>query len=269
MKRLAIFCVNYNSYSELNNYITSLDEAAAQCTEVSTDVFVVDNTEKDYKNVKYDVANIRVTVFGNHKNVGYFGGIRKGMEQVNMEDYDFHIISNVDVLVEKDFFQQFAVAEYDENIGIVAPQIYSKKENKHRNPGRIDRYSRRSIKIMQFLYCHPMLYAFYYNYVYKFRKPSKQQLVPRREIYLAHGSFIILTKSFYNRCGMINYPVFLYGEEIYLAELSRNNGLMTIYDPSLKVIDIDHVSTGKIKYKRWCKFNHDALTYILDNVLKD
>ncbi len=269
MKRLAIFCVNYNSYSELNNYITSLDEAAALCAEVSTDVFVVDNTEKDYKDVSYNVANIRVNVIGNHQNIGYFGGIRKGMQQADMSQYDFYVISNVDVLVEKDFFQKFAVAEYEDNIGIVAPQIYSRKENKHRNPGRMERYSRRSIKIMQFLYSHPMLYAFYYNYVYKFRKPSKQQLVPRREIYLAHGSFIILTKSFYNRCGIVNYPVFLYGEEIYLAELCRNHELKTIYDPSLKVIDIDHVSTGKIKYKRWCKFNHDALTYILDNVLKD
>ena len=269
MKKLAIFCVNYNSYRELDNYIASLDEAAAQCSEVKTDVYVVDNTEKDYKDVKYNVDNICVRVIGNHKNVGYFGGIRIGMLKAKLDDYDFFVISNVDVLVEKDFFESFAKAEYEDNIGIVAPQIYSKKERKNRNPGRISRYSRRSLKIMQFLYSVPPLYAFYYNYVYKFRKPSKQQLVPRREIYLAHGSFIILTKEFYKRCGVINYPVFLYGEEIYLAELSRNNGLKTIYDPSLKVIDIDHVSTGKIKYRRWCKFNHDALSYILSNVLKD
>ena len=269
MKRIAIFCVNYNSYGELDNYIASLDASAALCKDVSVDVFVVDNTEKNFKDVKYDVHNINVKVYGVHKNNGYFGGIRQGMLKANMAQYDFHIISNVDVLVEKDFFQSFAIDEFDDNIGIVAPQIYSKKEKKHRNPGRMVRYSRRSIKIMQFLYSHPMLYAFYYNYVYRFRKPSKQQLVPRGEIYLAHGSFIILTKEFYKRCGVINYPVFLYGEEIYLAELSRNNGLKTIYDPLLKVIDIDHVSTGKIKYKRWCKFNYDALTYILDNVLKD
>lgn len=269
MKKIAIFCVNYNSYGELDNYIASLDEAAALCAEVKTDVYVVDNTEKDYKDVKYDVKNINVTVIGSHKNTGYFGGIRTGMLNANLDDYDYLIISNVDVLVDKDFFKSFAIAEYDDNIGIVAPEIYSRNECKHRNPGRISRYSRRSIKIMQFLYSHPLLYAFYYNYVYKFRKPSKQQLVPRREIYLAHGSFIILTREFYKRCGVINYPVFLYGEEIYLAELSRKNGLKTIYDPSLKIIDIDHVSTSKIKFKRWCKFNHDALTYILDKVLVD
>ena len=47
-------------------------------------------------------------------------------------------------------------------------------------------------------------------------------------IYAGHGSFIILTKAFFQNYSNIAYPMFLYGEEIYLAELIREKFLWFI-----------------------------------------
>ena len=47
--KIAIFCVTYNSYNELTNYLSSIDVASKMAVEtISVDVFIADNTEKDY-----------------------------------------------------------------------------------------------------------------------------------------------------------------------------------------------------------------------------
>ena len=83
------------------------------------------------------------------------------------------------------------------------------------------------------------------------------------EIYGGHGSFIILTKMYFERCGIINYPVFLFGEEIYLAEQCRQQGLKVVYDPTIAVKDTEHASTGNMPSRFYCNCNAKALEYIM------
>ena len=53
-----------------------------------------------------------------------------------------------------------------------------------------------------------------------------------KDVYAGHGSFIILTKYYLSKVGIVNYPVFLFCEEIYLAEMCRINNLLVRYEPS-------------------------------------
>lgn len=270
MKQIAVFCVNYNSYKELDNYIKSLEKASDSCADVHVDVFVVDNTDKNFKTLEFNSVSLKVHVFPYHENIGYFRGIAKGMSNVDVLNYDFIIISNVDVLVSEDFFIKLSEVEVEDNLGVIAPDIYSITEKKRRNPGRISRYKRSTLKFWLFMYSHPLLYSFYYKYVYSLR--NKKQIDNNEksgEIYLAHGSFIILTREYFKRCGMIDYPIFLYCEELYIAELCRDNNLKTVYNPAIKVTDIDHVSTSQLKFKNYCRYNYEAITYILSNYMKE
>jgi hypothetical protein len=85
----------------------------------------------------------------------------------------------------------------------------------------------------------------------------------KRKIYASHGSFFILTHMFLKRVSELNYPVFLFGEEIYIAETSRNLNLDIIYAPNLRVFDSEHASTSKMKSDAYRSYNEQALTYLL------
>ena len=85
------------------------------------------------------------------------------------------------------------------------------------------------------------------------------------DIYAGHGSFMMLTKHFFIHYKKIEYPIFLFGEELYLAELIRMADLRVRYVPGLEVIDMEHASTGKMKKAFYYKCNKESIDYILEN----
>ena len=92
MKRIAVFCVTYHSDRELEQYLTSLRRAQEYAGDkVGLDIFVGRNTDED--------------------NPGYFGAVRRLMTGVEVKNYDYVIVSNVDLTVEVDFLTK--LADYD------------------------------------------------------------------------------------------------------------------------------------------------------------
>lgn len=268
MKKFAIFCVTYNSYKELDNYIQSLEDAARPVKEeMAVDVFIADNTEINYKEIKYTCQNISVKSFPYHKNLGYFGAIQRMMTEFDLTIYDYVAITNVDLIMEKNALQTLNDIATDESIGWIAPSIYSDIEKRDKNPRMRKRYSLRNLRILKLFYTYPILHKLYTNTFYK-----RKKLMSTKEecyIYGGHGSFIILTKSFFQKCHKINYPVFLYGEEIYLAELCWINNLKVKYVPSIIIKDKEHVSTGKMRSEFFYKCNREALGYIINIYCKN
>jgi GT2 family glycosyltransferase len=61
----------------------------------------------------------------------------------------------------------------------------------------------------------------------------------------------------------LDYPVFLFCEEIFMAEMALRIGKKVTHCPSVKVWDKEHASTGLMNLWRYCKYNHDALSYII------
>lgn len=241
MKRIAVYCVTFKSDVELEHYKASLQKAAEKASdEVSLDFFVSENTPED--------------------NPGYFGGIRRAMLKSDVKAYDYAIISNVDLTVEEDFFVKLAAYDCAEDTGWIAPQIWSAQEGRDRNPKIMHRYPLKTLKILKTIFHYPLVWDL------KRRITSRQkkwETHPAGEIYGGHGSFIILTKRYFERCGVIDYPVFLFCEEIWLGEQCRKAGLKVIYEPTLKVSDAEHASTGRMKLSYYCHLNEEALQYII------
>ena len=87
MKRIAIYCVSYNSDKERDHYLSSIQQAADKAADrVSVDVFVANNTQEN--------------------NPGYFGSVKQLMQDVDQTAYDYSIISNVDLTMEEDFLKR-------------------------------------------------------------------------------------------------------------------------------------------------------------------
>lgn len=241
MKRIAVFCVTYNSEKELERYQVSLKKATEKAKGfVKVDIFVSRNTKED--------------------NPGYFGGIKREMDKVDVTDYDYCIISNVDLTVEEDFFIRLTDYDCSEDTGWIAPQIWSEAEERDRNPKILNRYSLRKLQILRTFYQFPFLDTLYTRTFYRKKKFESH---PAGEIYAGHGSFIVLTKRYFERCGKIDFPVFLFCEEIYLAEQCQKAGLKVIYVPDIKVRDTEHASTGQMNHGFYCRCNYQAMQYII------
>ncbi len=241
MKRIALFCVSYESEKELEQYRQSLDKAIEKAKDqVSLDIFVAYNTKED--------------------NPGYFGAIKRLMDDVDITVYDYTIISNVDLVVEENFFLKLTDYKCEENTGWIAPQIWSHLEGRDRNPKILNRYSLRKLNILKAFYQFPILDTLYTRTFYRQKKYESH---PAGKIYAGHGSLIILTNEYFKRCGKIDYPVFLFCEEIYLAEMCQKVGLSVEYVPYIKVTDSEHASTGRMKHSFYCRCNYEAMQYII------
>lgn len=242
MKRIAIFCVSYHSDKERDAYLTSIEAAAKKAgEEVQVDTFVANNTEAD--------------------NPGYFGAVKKLMQDVNVAEYDYAIVSNVDLTLAEDFFINLAAYDCPEDTGWIAPRIWSQLEGRDRNPQRLARPTRRKMQILKAFYQYPLLDTIYHHTAYR-RKKYNTQAEPGT-IYAGHGSLIILTNHYLQKCGKIDYPIFLFCEELFLAENCRQAGLTVRYEPSIQVNDKEHVSIGKMPHSVYCQHNLKAMNYII------
>lgn len=256
MKNIAIYCVTYNSYNALYNFLVSLDNLTKG--DFSLMVFIADNSDKNTQQISYTPYNYELKTFTIGKNLGYFGAINYLMQRESPLNYDFSIISNVDLTLDKDIFVE--LSKKDEDVAWIAPQIYSNVEQRDRNPKIINRYPKKKLSILKILFHYPLLYNIYTRTLYNRKKFLRYN---KRRIYAGHGSFIILTKKYFNTCGIIDYPIFLFCEEIYLGEQCYRNEMTVMYDPLLVVYDTEHVSTGQFKSKQYCKYNYEAIKYIL------
>ena len=241
MKRIAVFCVTFNSDWELERYRASIAGAADRAAGlVAVEVFVARNTKVD--------------------NPGYFGGIRRLMKEHDPAGYDYCIVSNVDITVDEDFFVRLVGLSGAEGRGWIAPQIWSEAEQRDRNPKIVERYSLRKLQVLRLLYRFPVLDWLYTRTVYRRKRYVRHEA---GDVYAGHGSFIVLTRRYFERCGIIDYPVFLFCEEIYLAEECRRAGLRVCYEPSLRVCDAEHASTGRMGHGFYCRCNYEAMQYII------
>lgn len=265
MKKIAVYCVNYNTYEELYSFLASVKTAAKIAKDVAfVSVFVADNTENNVQSIKFESDGFELKVFEFHKNLGYFGGVKSMMLTSEPEEFYMTIICNVDLTLEEDTFVKIASYPVSQDIGWIAPCLFSKRLNFDRNPEMPYRYSKIKLEMLCLMFKYSLMMKLYRRLLY--RKVVKRNIdhTPRN-IYAGHGSFMILTRSYFQKCGKIDYPPFLFCEENYIAENCRRNGLVVKYDPSIVIYDKEHASTeGLVKKEIFYKYNYIAVKYILD-----
>lgn len=261
MTTIAIYCVTYHSYESLTTYLQSVATALEGLNDrVELHVHIADNSTHSIQPISAPEGLGHCGVLATHENLGYFGAVRRLMEIHDPAAYDYAIISNVDLTMDSDYLKHLADSRYPANAGWIAPRIHSQLEHRDRNPQILKRYTKRQLELLRIKVSLPLLHYVYNRTFYRRKKRIK--CLPGT-YYAGHGSFIVLTKEYFRRCGIINYPIFLFDEEIYLAEQCHKAKLTVIYDPASGVVDSEHVSTGKMPLGTYCRYNREALSYIL------
>jgi len=276
--RVCILCVCYNSYTEALYYISSIN-SKINADEVDLDLFFIDNSSEvddiAVEELKSKTYNFNLNYVKN-QNIGYFPSAAAVVEKlaICLKSYDYTIISNVDLSVSDDFFSNLQELNITESVGAIAPTIYSKALDVDRNPKIYKKPSFLKLNLLRFLFRAPLthlLLKLINQYRLKLRqylklnvsKINHSNVSNNVKIYAGHGSFLILTKNLCASLGNLNYPVFLFGEEIYIGETCIRFGLDVVFNPKLVIYDSEHVSTGLMQSSEYRKFNADALDYIL------
>jgi GT2 family glycosyltransferase len=88
------------------------------------------------------------------------------------------------------------------------------------------------------------------------------------DIYAPHGSFVVLSREFFDRGGRIDYGAFLFGEEIHIAEQARSLALRVRYRPELRVFHEEHASVGHYQSRQMVEHARAAAVYCFDRYFR-
>lgn len=253
--KVAVVAICYNAYSDTINFLNSINIASEKVNDLDLDVIVCDNSTKDIglgglssTILKYGYKYIKLD------NVGYFPAFFKGFETLNdsdEKDWDFVIVSNVDLLIDDTFFENLKKCKFSKEVGVVAPSILSKQTNEDINPKIFKRPKRNKLLMLYYGFQILWFYKFYVwlsinRAKYRGSKQARGRAYPSGTVmYAAHGSLMIFTNSYLKKGASLDYPRFLFGEEVFVAEEARLKELLTVYSPELKVYDNEHGSTSK------------------------
>lgn len=260
---ISLITVSYN-----NSSITELFVASAYGSALASGsiihVIIVNNSQNPYE--IYSLNRLselypNLTVIHSSCNLGYFGGINRGIEYLSMNktasDYDLVIVSNNDIVFSPDFFisARSNMAKIQDS-AVICPQIVS-SDGRYENPHVLAPVS----------WIRELVYSLYYsNYIFarllvflqsalggeKIRRiplhHNKSNAHPM-QIYQGYGALYILTQRFFNSFDRLNYPGFLMFEEFFLSEQLATIQEMPLFFPELKVFHLGKSSTGSVPRK--------------------
>lgn len=269
MKKALITCVNFNTYSVLNDYIRSIDVAAKKVVDkLAVTIAVADNTVQNYKDISIETETADLNIYAYHKNLGYMGGavqILKEMQYEQVSAYDYVFVSNVDITLSEDFFEKLLEVE-TRDVGWIVPSVFRKSDGSNENPFITKKPSKFKMDLYILMYSFPLLYHLYQKV--SERERLKGNFSQGKEvccdIFAGMGSIFIFTQAFIKKNYPLSFPTFMYGEEIYYGYLVKSMGLRTVFSPTVRVYDIGGVSTGRLKSAKKCDMNKKSLIIIRD-----
>jgi len=244
--------VNYGSDDETRQWV---DAVLRQSDADSAQVVVVDNTTRrvdDDFGKRLCEKPGRIQWMPTPENLGYFGAARFGLDRFlrGAPLPEWVVVSNVDLrFADASFHKTLYALSLSEDVGVVAPSIRSALTGREQNPYMITRPSALRMRWIQWATQTPGRLA-----LYEMGSRFKAQCAGAargiryrtggRVVYAPHGACILFRKRYFEAGGTLDYPCFLFGEEIFVAETARDLGMTVRYVPELKIIHQEHVTTG-------------------------
>lgn len=262
-----VVCIHYRSAEATQRY---LERLAALHGRERLQVVVVDNSAQDGRFEPRPTAlGERVQVATPERNLGYFGGAAFGLRTyVGRHPLpDWVVVSNVDLAFgSSDFLARLEALGGAADLGVVGPAIRSQLTGHDQNPYLRERPAPARMWAYRWLYASYGLYTAYMLTSTAVRHARRALGVQAgrggpgapANVYAPHGSFLAFTRAYFERGGTLDYPSFLFGEEIFVAETCRALGLRARYEPGLEVLHEEHVTTGVLRSRRIARFEAES-----------
>ncbi len=260
-KSFLLVCVTYNSYKEVDVFVSSVESAAGMAPDMDVTVAIGDNTVKNAHDINICSDIIKIENFPYHVNLGYLGCAFRILTEIGKDrlaQYDYVAISNVDMTLDKSFFSNLLSFDNKE-AGWIAPDIYTPERDTHENPFMMHRPTKMHFVKWQLMYAFPLLYGVMKRISYHRHSVSAVAVPAQTQMYAGHGSFMLFTQAFISTFKSFEYPSFMYAEEIFFAELLWRYRLKVIYVPEMKISNVGSVSVSMLGNSWECRNNRKSL----------
>jgi len=273
--RVLVVTVNYKSALTTLEFLDSLSRANG-FSEVA--VVVADNSsgEEDLSGVRQAIAQLpNVELLVSAVNRGYFGAAKFTLDHYLAQGRalpDWVIVCNHDIVIEDERFFEKLFACDPAMVGVLAPRIIIPSQAVEQNPFMKKRpgwWRRFTMRLYSFAY--PL--GVTWDWLSRQKKALRSRMPSwisrpernggRQSIYAAHGAFMIFSRSFFEGGGKLDDQLFLFGEEIAVAETCRSLDLPIIYEPSLSVHHNEHQSVGNGMSRRIYGYHRAAVQHVL------
>jgi GT2 family glycosyltransferase len=268
-KKVCLVAVCYNSFDDTAVLLDSIERAFEKSTGLDLYVVLSDNSTLECPvTLKESSFSFNYSYIKND-NIGYFPAFKKGFDSLAFEgnDFDFVIVSNVDLSVQVDFFNNLISESMGSDVGVLAPNIVSLLSGSSMNPKIIKRPAKSELYKLKRIFSNHLLFNLYSKLSYikaKFKSKDVKEIA-YKDFYAAHGCFMIFTRGYFKNNATINYPRFLFCEELFVAEQVRLNSLKMKYSSRLVINDREHGATSQINSKFIAAEHQKSIDYIIDN----
>ena len=259
MKDIAVAVTCYNNEQEVMNFARAL----MQQTAISRiQLIVTCNSCRDISTFKKDLEQIDplVQVYHPEKNLGYLQGCLYGVERSNNK-FRWVLISNTDIsFCSNDFFER-ALNTDMEDVWCIGPDIVVKKSGIHQNPFLVRRPSKSKMLIWKTAYSNSFFFSCY-SLLHMKKPHNNTSTVVSGNVYAVHGSCMLLKEDCVHAISKEAKNIFMYEEELLIAELILENGKRSFFNSGIGIIHNENQVTGKIGNKRRQKWFKKSIDYI-------
>ncbi|MEX5340050.1 glycosyltransferase family 2 protein [Pseudomonas sp. I2] len=277
--KICIVPVCYNAYDDTLRFLESVEKAFLVCPGLELDVILADNSTIVSPEMMSEQQFSFTYRYLKNDNVGYFPAFNRALSSLTqpMTAFDYVMVCNVDLVVADDFFVTLAAHMPSSCTGLIAPGIYSDKDGRDLNPKIMHRPSLEKFKFMRTVCSSAVLFK-WYSGLARMREKVRSRSQKRRttpaqaqkssvtqKMYGAHGSFMIFTKNFFQQKASVDYPRFLFGEEVFVAEQLRMHKLEIEHVPNVRIFDKEHASTSQVNFKFICGEHKKSYEYLISN----
>ncbi|MGK3953980.1 glycosyltransferase family 2 protein [Microbacterium sp. I2] len=253
-QRIEIVVVSYFGAKDLANLYESLRAQSHKEWRLT----VVDNSQSMDQAAM--IAQLvegeeRARLIRSDENVGYFGAARLGLADAPIGANPL-VVSNADIVFPSpDVLAAIARAavEAPDDLGMLAPSIVSQRDGWDQNPLLVRRPTVAEQKVrmnrMSSVY-RAQFTALASTAKRRFNTRPPLNANDSSDIYAPHGSFLVFLPTYFQHGGDLAHPLFLFAEELTVAEKTRALGLRVGYRPDIRLEHVAHAQIGVLRSRR-------------------
>lgn len=277
MRKIVFLILHYMS---IDDTIKCVDSIEKKCDNKNYEIVIVDNNSKNNTGEelleKYK-KNKKIHVILNKENLGFSGGNNIGFRYIKENlDADYIVMMNNDTfLIQDDFYKQIDLEYERSKCAVIGPKIFLNdgiSNNGYELPSikffKNQLWILRILKILNVFYLDKLAYKLFSN------KNRNAACDNRKEDVVLHGCLLIFTNEYISRFDGLEELTFLYGEEELLYLRLKENNLLSVYNPKIKIHHSEDGATNLAsknwhdKQKRLYKYSYIANKLVLERLKK-
>ncbi|MBA3653661.1 MAG: glycosyltransferase family 2 protein [Actinobacteria bacterium] len=238
--------VNFNAGSHLINCVESLMRGGVDR------IVVVDNGSSDGSTARLAASNPDVVVVATGANLGYGGGVNRGLDRV---DDEYVLVLNPDVVVDADAVKVLAAAlDADRRVGIVGPRIDEADGTLYPSARAFPRLGDAIGHAFVGLVTTENPYSRHYLMTDAIHSGA-------RDVDWVSGACFLARRSTLAEIGGFDDDYFMYLEDVDLCWRAGRVGWRVRYEPGARVTHVQGVSTKQAPYRMLAAHHRSLLQY--------